>query len=192
MSRDERRATIIDATIPLLIERGAAVNSKQIAEAAGVAVGTIYSVFADKDELIRECVLRHFDPKRAAKELEVLRERTSLPSLVEGMIEATQARAAGSFALISLLDGRLESGAARERPDERLIQKTCTDLLSVFADELRVSASRAAQAIRSAAFALSSPVLAGGAALSVPEIRDLVLHGVADGTSAAGEDESAC
>ena len=48
----ERRAAIVAATLPLLAEHGTAVTTRQVAAAAGVSEGTIFNVFADKDELI--------------------------------------------------------------------------------------------------------------------------------------------
>ncbi|HEX9549144.1 MAG TPA: helix-turn-helix domain-containing protein, partial [Acidimicrobiales bacterium] len=49
---DERRSMIVAATLPLLLAHGERVTSRQIAEAAGIAEGTIFRAFADKDELI--------------------------------------------------------------------------------------------------------------------------------------------
>ena len=49
---EERRAAIIDAARPLLIEHGENVTTRQLADAAGIAEGTIFRVFADKDELL--------------------------------------------------------------------------------------------------------------------------------------------
>jgi AcrR family transcriptional regulator len=48
----ERRSMIVQATLPLLLEHGEMVTTRQIADAAGIAEGTIFRVFADKDELI--------------------------------------------------------------------------------------------------------------------------------------------
>lgn len=63
MAPEDRRAALIAATIPLLREHGVLVTTKQIAEAAGVAEGTIFGVFRDKPTLIREAVLAAFDPE---------------------------------------------------------------------------------------------------------------------------------
>ena len=49
---DDRRAMIIECVIPLLLEHGRDVTSRQIAEAAGIAEGTVFRAFGDKETLI--------------------------------------------------------------------------------------------------------------------------------------------
>src|SRR4051794_6414845 len=51
MAPEERRAAILDAVIPLLVEKGD-VTTKEIARAAGIAEGTIFRVFPDKAALL--------------------------------------------------------------------------------------------------------------------------------------------
>ena len=46
---DERRRRLVEATLPLLVEHGRGVTSRQIAEAAGVAEGTVFRAFESKD-----------------------------------------------------------------------------------------------------------------------------------------------
>src|SRR5436309_11528829 len=66
---DERKAAIIAATLPLLVEHGRDVTTRQIANAAGVAEGTIFRVFADKEQLISECVGSVMDQEPVLGEL---------------------------------------------------------------------------------------------------------------------------
>ena len=58
MTPDERRAAVLDAAIPLLMENGIGVTTRQIADAAGVAEGTLFRVFDDKRALLVSAVGR--------------------------------------------------------------------------------------------------------------------------------------
>src|SRR5689334_25018938 len=62
MAPEQRRAALIAATVPLLREHGFAVSTRQIADAAGVAEGTIFGVFPDKASLLRAAMISAFDP----------------------------------------------------------------------------------------------------------------------------------
>ena len=59
---EERREALIAATLPLVLEHGTEVSTRLIAEAAGVAEGTIFRAFPSKDELIEAVVTSAFDP----------------------------------------------------------------------------------------------------------------------------------
>ena len=67
LSPDERRAALVDATVPLLLEHGRAVTTRQIAEAAGIAEGTIFRVFATKEELVDAALDAAFDPQTCSR-----------------------------------------------------------------------------------------------------------------------------
>src|SRR5437879_3735908 len=56
MSVEQRREAIIAATIPLLLERGDALTTSQIARAAGIAEGTVFRAFRDKQDLLVSCL----------------------------------------------------------------------------------------------------------------------------------------
>ena len=59
---EERRAAIVAAALPLLAAQGTNVTTRAIAEAAGVAEGTIFRVFPDKDALIQAVLDSALDP----------------------------------------------------------------------------------------------------------------------------------
>lgn len=48
---------IVQAALPLVAERGAAVTTQQVAKAAGIGEATIFRAFADKDELLNACLV---------------------------------------------------------------------------------------------------------------------------------------
>lgn len=83
MAPEDRRAALIAATIPLLHEHGLDVSTKQIAQAAGVAEGTIFGVFPDKRSLLTEAIVHAFEPAPTLEALAAidaglgLRERLS-------------------------------------------------------------------------------------------------------------------
>jgi AcrR family transcriptional regulator len=79
LAPDERREALIAATIPLLREHGLAVSTRQIADAAGVAEGTIFGVFPDKASLIRAAVIRAFDPGPVVASLASVEAIPTLP-----------------------------------------------------------------------------------------------------------------
>src|SRR5687768_1920501 len=66
---DERRAAILAATVPLLREHGLDVTTRQIAQAAGVAEGTLFRVFPDKETLVRAAVAHALAPGKLLADL---------------------------------------------------------------------------------------------------------------------------
>ena len=74
----ERREALINATLPLVLWHGPGVTTRQIAEAADVAEGTIFRVFDDKEALIRAVTERAFDPAPALAEIAAIEPALSL------------------------------------------------------------------------------------------------------------------
>lgn len=60
MSPEQRRTAIVQAVLPLLVKHGANITTRQIAQAAGIAEGTVFRAFKDKEELLRACVTEAF------------------------------------------------------------------------------------------------------------------------------------
>src|SRR6476619_8493473 len=62
MAPDDRRRAIVRALVPLLVERGGEVSTREIAQAAGIAEGTIFRVFPDKKSLMRAAAEEAINP----------------------------------------------------------------------------------------------------------------------------------
>jgi AcrR family transcriptional regulator len=74
---EERRSTIVEAALPLFLEQGAAITTREIATAAGIAEGTIFRVFPDKTALLDAVVEAALDP--SPTETAIQKIDTSLP-----------------------------------------------------------------------------------------------------------------
>ena len=100
LAADDRRRAIVDAVVPLLVDRGASVTTREMAEAAGIAEGTIFRVFPDKCALIHEAVRVTLDP---APYLERLARIDHDATLEEQLLEATRTLLERSQAVVALL-----------------------------------------------------------------------------------------
>ncbi|MFD2795636.1 TetR/AcrR family transcriptional regulator [Promicromonospora vindobonensis] len=76
MTPDERRAAIAAAVMPLVAERGVDVTSRELAEAAGVAEGTLFRAFGDKTALVGAVAVEGLS--RAGRPEETLAELTGI------------------------------------------------------------------------------------------------------------------
>ncbi|AMB57972.1 TetR/AcrR family transcriptional regulator [Microterricola viridarii] len=186
LGREERRSAILDATIPLFIAHGGDVTSKQIAEAAGIAEGTIYRVFADKEELLGAALHRHMDGGALATSLLQIPHDATLASTLEMIVMRLQARIRELFGLMVALDFWSRPRADAEhhkRPDSEAILSAVATVLARHADELRMPPRRAAQMIRLTTLSMTHPLLSEGENFTVGEITELLLHGMAQPAS---------
>ncbi|MGW3623135.1 TetR/AcrR family transcriptional regulator [Streptomyces sp. NPDC000880] len=113
MSPGERREMIVRATIPLVIEYGSAVTTRQIAQAAGIGEGTIFRVFADKDELVDACVLETMSPGNSLTEIGSI--DLDMP-LADRLTEAAEAMRA-HMDRIGAVMGALQTTGGRTRTE---------------------------------------------------------------------------
>ena len=89
---EERRGAIIAATLPLLVAHGTALTTRQIADAAAIAEGTIFRVFPDKDSLIAAAIDQAFDPAAVEAELRAIDAALPLEARLETAVEILQHR----------------------------------------------------------------------------------------------------
>ncbi len=185
----ERRATIVSATIPLLIEHGAKLTTRQIADAAGIAEGTIFRVFPDKDSLIDAALETAIDPEPTDLALGTVDRTLPLEARLEAAAEIIQRRVASIWQLMAAV-GRTKpthqagSGKVSRPPDSAAL----AELFEPDRDRLRRDPATCAKLFRGVIFAGSHPALAEEP-LAPAEIVSIFLDGVrggADQTSEAG------
>ena len=106
MSPEQRRAMIIQTAIPLIAEYGAAVTTAKIARAAGIGEGTIFRVFADKDELLQACIAEALSPEHAVRELDAIDLSQPLPDRLAEAADALQAHMSRMGAILGSMGHR--------------------------------------------------------------------------------------
>ena len=103
LAPEERRAALIEATIPLLREHGINISTRQIADAAGVAEGTIFGVFKDKASLIDAAVARAFEPTPIIRALRAIDPAADLRTRLIAAAEILRERGASQGPLLHVL-----------------------------------------------------------------------------------------
>lgn len=178
MPPDARRASIIAAALPLLRIHGKAVTTAQIAMAAGIAEGTLFRVFPDKDSLIQAAVCTAFDPEPTERELAAIDLGLDLRAKLIAAVESLQRRVESIWQLMAIL-GIVPSAAdaTRRPPSDRTLQQIA-DMFAPHSTELRCDPAQAARLLRMMTFAGTHPKIADGTPLTAAEIVAVVLDGI--------------
>ena len=161
------------ALLPLMIDQGVGITTRELAKAAGVSEGTLFNVFSDKEELVGAVVDAALD--QGPFELAIGEIDLSAP-FVERLVAATeiiQRRVVDIWKLVSQLDPHRQPLPPKGPfPDSPAL----IALLAAEADRLRTTPADAARLLRALALSLSHPHL-----VETPkparEIVDLFLNG---------------
>ena len=202
LPRDDRRSAIVAALVPLLVERGGEVSTREIARAACIAEGTIFSVFADKRSLLLAAAEEAINPERGQEHFDeamagavTLREKVVIAAsrvldrmqLTMSVMTAVRPHLVAAFH--EAQDGAKGGAAGQGKrptmgpPDFVLkaqedLHHRLTGLFEVHRDELSSEPAVAAMALRSLIFGASRPELGMATVLDAEQIADLLLDGV--------------
>ena len=100
LSPEERRDKLVDTTLNLLREHGRTVTTRQIAEAAGVAEGTIFRVVESKEELVELAITRAFEPGALVHRIEEIDPHQPLHVRLVQLSSILQQRFRATFELM--------------------------------------------------------------------------------------------
>jgi AcrR family transcriptional regulator len=181
MPPEERRAAILAATVPLLVAHGTEITTRQIASAAGVAEGTIFRVFPDKDSLIRAAVEQAFDPAPAESELLAIDPTLTLDARLEQAVDILQHWLASLWRIMTAVGMSTIPDGGRVKKKRQKRPPTLRALALVFEpdrDRLRIDPDAAADVLRGLTFASCHPALTVGKPLTPHEIVSVVLDGI--------------
>ncbi|KRA30918.1 hypothetical protein ASD81_15560 [Nocardioides sp. Root614] len=173
---------MIRATRPLLYDHGRGVTTKLIAEAAGVAEGTIFRVFSSKEELIDATVTRAFEPGDVLRRLDEIDPGLPLRERMLAMTSILQQRFLAIFGLMRAMGTVGPPQHLHDRPELKKgledVRHRLLALIAPDADRLTLPPEQVLHVWRLLTFAGSHQEIADNDLLAPAQIVDVVLNGV--------------
>jgi AcrR family transcriptional regulator len=178
---EERRSAIVAATLPLFLDQGAAVTTREIAQAAGIAEGTIFRVFDDKTALLEAVMEAALDPAPTDAAIAAVDGALPFEARLVAVVEILRQRVLYVFRVLSAASGTTR-GTSSTRNAE------LPSLIAIFeADRAHLTRSPtdAARILRGLTFACVHPSFGADDPLTSEEIVAVFLGGIRH--SEAGE-----
>jgi AcrR family transcriptional regulator len=180
MAPADRRAAIVAATIPLLRQHGVNLSTRQIAEAACVAEGTIFSVFADKDSLIAAAVDAALDPAGTIDRIAAVDLDLDVADRLVAVVSIVQDHVASTWQLLSAVGS---SGPPPKRPAGASIEASARlasaiePMLEIDSTQLHHSTADSARALLALTVGCSHPAIVPSP-MAPEQIVALLLDGI--------------
>lgn len=169
MAPEERRQAIIDATTQLVLDVGPDITTRQIADACGLAEGTLFRAFESKRHILKAVVEHIIDPAGILARIAALPDNQPLPDVIAALVDSIDSAMRRVRSVMAALHNQLREDRPHGPPNdqdrnqffERQAQLTgaMTSVLAPYADELRVAPDVAAAFIQTTVFASALPMV---------------------------------
>ncbi len=180
MQPEDRRAALISATRSLLYVHGRNVTTRLIAEAAGVAEGTIFGVFGSKDELVEAAISDAFKAGDLPVRVREIDPALPLRQKLVAYVSALQQRYLAIFGLMATVGMMSPPEHDREEHEasRRELRALLAALLEPEAAQLRQPVAEVVHLVNLLTFSASHSGISDGRPLTPEQIVDALLHGV--------------
>jgi len=157
-----------------------------VAEAAGIAEGTLFRVFATKDDLIDEVVADVMDPRASCTAISQISSDLPLDARLTEVMDILTARIreiTGFFLAMRLApkersDEQARSARESHSAHTRMVTEAVTEVIGADAARLRVPADQAARYVWSVAFVTGHPMIGAEFDTSSELAVQIMLHGL--------------
>lgn len=181
MSPEDRRASIVEAALPLVRVHGKDVTTRQIAAAAGVAEGTLFRVFDNKDEIVHAVVDSVINPAPSLRRLAAIDVTRPIDVLITDVVAAMQQRLREVIEIMMAVrwmpPEHLKNGRPQSWDNDPIMMKII-EMLDGHQHELSVVPEQAARILRLLVFAGTHPMINAGQALETDEIVSTLMDGI--------------
>jgi len=184
MSAEDRRQAIISATTDLVLEHGPEATTRQIADACGIAEGTLFRVFESKDDILAAVVEQLLDPRFVIDEIAALPPTDHAADTVRALVAVVEGSTTRiRSVMMALHNAQNESDRRRNHgprdktkffDDQVAIGRSMARVLAAHEGDLRVDPDTAATFIFTMVFAGNLPAVPK---LNDPHVfTDLLVH----------------
>jgi AcrR family transcriptional regulator len=171
---EERRSAIVAAALPLFLSQGAGITTREIAQAAGIAEGTIFRVFPDKTALLDAVIEAALDPTPADAAIEKIDPTLSLEDRLVAVVEILRKRVLYLFRVFSAASGTTR-GAQPERSHDL---PALTAIFESESERISRTPTDASRVLRGLTFACVHPSFGTEEPLTSEEIVAVFLDGI--------------
>jgi len=162
----------VRSVLPLLIARGQAVTSQELADAAGVSEGTIFNVFGSKDDLLAAALDSALEQEPFERAVEAIDHNQPFVDQLTAATELIQHRIVDVWRLISGI------GSSHQRHERPLPPSPAlTAVLMRHHDRITADPAEAARLLRALTLSLTHPLLTAQA-VGADRIVEVFLNGV--------------
>jgi len=171
---EERRSAIVAATLPLFLEHGVSVTTREIAQAAGIAEGTIFRVFDDKTALLDAVIDAALDPSPAERAIRAIDQSLSFEDRLVAAVEILRQRVLSVFHVLSAASGTTRGTSTQRSADLPAL----TAIFESEAAHLSRAPADAARVLRGLTFASVHPAFGTDEPLTSQDIVAVLLDGI--------------